>query len=299
MGVRSGPRKRREVSPWLHPSLKTREFLDLLTETNILSLSSAVAYYTVLSLTPFLLLTFAALGAIGWRSFPEFQQGVIEALGPNAVIVLQGVQDRLQGDEGGLAFGIFGGVTLLFSATLVISELQNALNILFLRDHRREEADDPDRASWALWLETKALAVLALLFCIFIATVSFVISVAIRLLLPLEDEVFWTLMRQLFSFVVFSILFCFMFRYLPRRRQPWVFSWKAGMLCSVLFHLGKAALEVYFSVSVVKSSYGAMSSFIVLLLWAYYNGLIILVSAAFAHAFFRGRDGSAPISTAT
>lgn len=263
-----------------------RQFFTILGEKDILSLSSAVAYYTVLSLTPFLLLMFAFVGWIGWQDYPGFQQNVVEALGPSAVIVLQAVQDRLQGDNGGMAFGVFGVLTLLFSASGIISELQNSLNVI-LKDHERTDAKKVERTAWTVWFETKALAVLALLFCIFIATVSFVISVLLRYLLPLDDEIFWNVVKLLFSFAVFSVVFCFMFRYLPKERQSWKFSWRAGLFCSVLFHVGKSALEMYFAISAIQSSYGALSSFIVLLLWAYYNGLIILVSACFARAFFR------------
>src|SRR6218665_3059955 len=92
------------------PMLKRKSdaLADRVMENDILGMSASIAYYTVLSLTPFLLLLFAFATAVGWQDVPKITSGISEVMGPGAGVVLESLQHRLKADSGGVAFGIFG-----------------------------------------------------------------------------------------------------------------------------------------------------------------------------------------------
>ena len=262
-------------------------WIQLLGEKDIFNMASAIAYYTVLSLTPFLLILLTVVSALGFAEIPDVKDQVNGVLGPSAGVVLQSIQDHLRGDQGGLAFGFFGLVTLLISATGVITELQKALDSIFAKS----TPQGPLPAETSVigpWVRTKAFSVLALIFCVFISTVSLVMSILIKVLLPIHDQVIWQVIDTLSSIVAFSLIFLLMFRYLPTAaHQSWSFCIRSGLLCSIFFHVGKGLIQAYFSHAGIESSYGALSSFVIFLIWAYYNALIILLSASLAQVYFR------------
>ncbi len=264
----------------------------LIFQKDLLGMSASVAYYTVLALTPFLLLFFGFLGFFGWRNSPEVRDEITRVLGPAAAIVLNSLQTRLEQDQGILAFSILGFLTLIISATGVITQLQVSLDEILFEPNLSPAAEtisaNFEPAMIATWLHTKVLSVLTLIFCVFIATMTLVSTVAIRVLLPIESQIFWHTLTALGSFVIFWLVFTGMFRYLPNLAQcSWRFCWKAGALCSTLFLCGKWGMEFFFTHSGIESSYGALSSFVIFLLWAYYNGLTILLSACLAKGFFK------------
>lgn len=284
---------------WDRAKNNTNSLIDILFNKNVFSLASAIAYYTVLSLTPFLLLLFAFLTEIGLADRPEVRDGIQETLGFSAEAVLLSMQSHLQASTGGFAFGFLGFFTLLFSATGVIVELQNALTSIF-SDTETTPCDDATKrvlpkkdepSQIRLWVKTRAYAVLALLFCVFVSTVSLVLSVFVRMVLPIEDRAFWEIANALTSIAIFTAIFATMLKYLPKVPRPsWRFCVKGGFLASMLFHLGKLGLATYFANAALSSSYGALSTFVIFLLWAYYNAAIILTSAAASKVLFYGKN---------
>lgn len=268
---------------------RTRILIRLVSERDLLGMSASIAYYTVLSLTPFLLLFLTFVTWIGLYDLPRIRAGITQILGSSASLILESLQFRLMSDSGGLAFGLLGLFTLLFSASGVISQLQSSLDLIFERNPLTLQSNPSQKSPSVLkmWMTTKLYAILALLFCIFAASVSLVFSVIIELLVPVDVQSLWNGVNRLASFSTFALIFTMMFRYLPRGQKPsWRSSFLGGLLCSVLFHLGKGALALFFATGGIESSYGALSSFVVFLLWAYYNALIILISAILERAYF-------------
>ncbi len=271
-----------------------RRFLELVMKYDILSMSSSMAYYTVLSMTPFLLLIFAALNFIGWKNYPAFQHELILTLGPAVSTAIQSIQQRLQDSGAVIDFGIFTFLTFIFSSMGIVSELQRTLNTILLGS--TEAGQSSTKEAFFDWLKTRAYALIALIFCIFVVMGSFALSVAFRFFIQAQNEFLWEAVRFLASFLIFSGVFFFLFRYLPIQRQTAYFAARAGLICSTLFHVGKYLIEGYFIRVDMTSGYGALSSAVLLLLWAYYNGLIIILSACLSKAIFYQHSSSDIVS---
>lgn len=278
---------------------RTSEFFAHFTERNLLGLSASIGFYLVLSLTPFLLLLFALTAVIGWENSSEFRSAVAENLGPSAAIGLDAISHQLDADKGGgISFGILGLVAILFSSSGVVGEIRDALNRVMLPLGKGQDAALASAAAaeklttWQSikgWALARLFAILAVVTCVVVAIVSFGASVVLKWILPV-DENFWSDMKLLLSLAVFAVLFYAMFRLLPSRQPRSGFALSAALICVGLFHVGNKMLEVYFANSVFSNSYGALAGFIVLLLWAQYNGLIILISAVAAQVFFTQKN---------
>lgn len=265
---------------------KFDELFDLFTTRNMWGLSASIGFYTVLSLTPFLLVLFTLTALFGWENSDEFRSGVQDILGASAAIGLDAISTRLESEQGMLGFGVIGFVAVVWSSSGVVGEIQDALNrVLF--DPQTADETKSDHSALRQWLQLRFFAIAAVIFCVLVSLSSFVATVALKLMVSEADENFWNIIKSLGSFAIFAVMFQMMFRYLPRRSPQPGFAWNAGILCATLFLLGRLALEFYFAHSGMQNVYGALSSFIVLLVWAQYNGLIILISASIAKVFFR------------
>lgn len=287
---------------------KLLEFFTLFSERNLLGLSASIGFYLVLSLTPFLLLMFALTAVLGWENSTEFRTAVAESLGSSAAIGLDAISQRLDADKsGGLSFGILGLIAILFSSSGVVGEIRDALNRVILTvasgsdaaatsaAAETERLQAQDESTWGAvrtWAWGRAFAILAVVTCVLVAIASFAVGLALRWLIP-ADENFWRNIQVVASFAVFAGLFYAMFRWLPSRQPRPGFASSAALICSALFHVGNRGLEIYFANSAIKNSYGALAGFIILLLWAQYNGLIVLVSAVAAQVFFTNKSKAA------
>lgn len=265
-----------------------RSFFDLIMRHDILSMSSSLAYYTVLSITPFLLLIFATMNFVGWNNFPEFQNEMVKTLGPTMGTAMQSIQDRLNDGGAVVDFGVFTFLTFTLSAMGIIAELQRSLNMILFGYSTNKDAST--REAIIDWLQTRAITLVALVFCVAVVVGSFALAVAFRFFIQSQNEMLWEVVRFVASFLIFSGVFFFLFRYLPMKRQSVDFSARAGVICSTLFHIGKYIIESYFLRVDMRTGYGALSSFVLLLLWAYYNALIIVVSTCAAKALFYNED---------
>lgn len=265
---------------------KIDEFFSLFSERNLIGLSASIGFYLVMALTPFLLLLFTLTAVLGWGNSEEFRIAVSEQLGSSAAIGLEAIVNRLEADGGILSLGLIGLLAVLWSASGVIAEVQEALNrVLHIEKSQPASAAPTGPFIWN-WAKARAFGVVAVLLCVLLALASFAGTLVLSWVLPDADGEFWRHIKVLFSLAVFSMVFAAMFRYLPTRSPSGAFALRAGVLCSFLFHLGNLALEKYFANTAFATSYGALSSFIVLLLWAQYNGLIVLVSGAIVRVFY-------------
>jgi membrane protein len=91
------------------------------------------------------------------------------------------------------------------------------------------------------------------------------------------------------SFIVFTALFAAMFKWLPDARLRWRDMWFGAIVTSALFLIGKFALGFYFGMQEGKSTYGAASAFVLILLWVYYSSMILLLGAEFTQVWAKRR----------
>lgn len=261
-------------------------------------LAAALSYYTIFSLAPLLVILIAVAGlAYGQQAAQNQVVGQIEGLvGAQSAQVIQSMLAAAQDQSAGILATIVGVVTLLFGATGLFSQLQEALNTVW------NVEPDPDRGVWGV-IKARFLSFLMVLVIGFLLIVSLLLSTLISAvsqffgdLLPASELVF-QVVNILVSLGVITLLFALLFKYLPDAEIAWKDVWPGALLTAVLFTLGKELIGLYLGRAAVGDAYGAAGSLVVLLLWIYYSAQILFYGAEFTQVY-ASRYGSAPQVTA-
>jgi len=251
-------------------------------------LGAALAYYTIFSLAPLLLVAIAIAGMVFGR---EAAQGQIfgqlhGVLGPQAA---QAVQEMVKGaakPKSGTIATVVGIVTLLFGAAGVFGQLKDALNTIW--------NVEPKKTGGIMTMIKDRFLSFAMVFGVgFLLLVSLVLDAAVAAAgkfvgdrLP-GGEALWQGVQLVVSLAVITLLFALIFRYLPDIHPTWRDVWFGAIFTGVLFVLGKFALGLYLGKSAVGSSYGAAGSLVVLLLLVYYSAQILFFGAEFTQVYAR------------
>jgi membrane protein len=250
------------------------------------SMGAALAFYTLFSLAPILVLV---LAIAGWFYGPQAAQGelftqlrgLVGSQGAEAIqLVLAGARNK---EEGRLATMIAGAL-LLFGATTVFAELKASLDAIW---------QVPPLTHGTVWdvVRTRLLSFGMVLVLAFLLMVSLVVSAALALL-----EKYWgtvwsdagavlSALNIVISFVVIAALFGVIFKMLPRVKLSWHDVTIGALGTAGLFTLGKYMIGAYIGNSGVASSFGAAGSMIALLLWVYYSAQIFFLGAEFARQY--------------
>jgi len=251
-------------------------------------LGASLAFYSVLSLGPLLLLVLVAATYI-WGGDAARGQIVGEMkgiVGAQAAELIQGVL-RVSDEttqRGGIIATVLGFATLLFSASSAFGELQDAMNLIWKVPPRKGR---PIyfllRDKFLAFVMVAASALLMLASLILSAVMDTVVRIAgqyvpdLPVIMPVFD--FAT------SIIIITVLFAVMFKVIPDRRISWRGIWPAAILTAVLFIIGKMLLGVYLTHTGVASSFGAAGSLIIIMLWVYYSAQILFFGAEFAHVY--------------
>ncbi len=255
-------------------------------------LAAAIAFYTIFSLAPTLLIVVAVADKI-FRQRDEVRTKILQEfeklVGTEGAQQIQAMMDRVDPNWSGLLPSIIGLATLLFGATAVFIQLRNSLNVIW-------DAPRPPPLSWRVilrFLTTRLVSlamILTIAFMLFVSLVlSAIVSGAAAWLgdkLPIPAEVL-ALANFGVSTLIISALFAAIYKFLPDVKIAWR-DVRAGALATTLFlYLGKTLVGMYMSRSTVASVYGAAGSAIIILLWVYYSALIFLFGAEFTAAWSR------------
>jgi membrane protein len=254
---------------------------------NASSLGAALAYYTLFSIAPILIIAVAIAGYVFGADSAQTQvlaqlQALIGDAGAAAVRDL--VMNAHYSDQKGWAAAI-GVITLIVGASSVFGELQNALERIWQTPKPVKEA------SWWRFLRGRVLSVGMVLGVGFLLLVSLVVSAALAAFgdwlghfLP-EMEILLPVLDLLLSFAMGVVLFAMIYKYVPRDSISWGDVWIGATVTALLFTIGKSLIGFYLGKSSFNSAYGAAGSLIVLLLWIYYSAQIFLLGAEFTRAF--------------
>jgi membrane protein len=260
------------------------------------SMGAAIAYYTVFSIAPVLLIVIKVAGVVWGR---EAVQGEIVGqlgglIGHEGAVAVQAVVERAgrQGD-GGLA-GAVGGVVLLIGATTVFAELQTSLDRIW-----KSDSVDGNGGIWSL-IRTRLLSFGLVLGLAFVMSASLVLSTALAVFGRWGSGVLpaWEVLLQganaFASVLVTTLLFAMIYRFMPRARVAWRDVWIGALVTAALFEIGKLVIGLYLGKSSVTSSYAAAGSFIVLLLWVYYASQVFLLGAEFTWVYANSHGSRCP-----
>lgn len=249
-------------------------------------LAAAVAFYTMISLAPLVVVAVAMAGFIFGQAAVQGQIVVhTQALiGTQAARVIQNVIQHAQASRSGFFAGAIGVVLLLMGATAVFSEVQHALNTVWeVRSTGGLANALRNRLLSFLMVVGISLLLLAALLA---NAASAVVAAYVGDGIPALRQLFF-LLNTVLPFVLMTALIAMFYRVLPDVKITWQDVWVGALITSVLFMGGKYLLGAYFSRATLGSAYGTAGSLIVFLLWIYYSAQIFLFGAEITHAFAR------------
>ncbi len=250
------------------------------------SKGAALAFYTLFSMTPILVL---AIAVAGYVFGAEAAQGEIVAqvqglVGPNGAQAIQALLAAAQDPESGLVATLVASVLLLLGTTSVFVELKGSLDEMW-------GIQTSSRSAFVDLLKTRLLSFGMVLVLAFLLLVSLVISAALAML---ERHAYGVLgssaavlstVSSFISFGVIACLFAVIYKTLPDAPLSWRDVWIGATFTAGLFSLGKYAIGLYLGNSGVASSFGAAGSLIALLLWVYYSAQIFFLGAEFTRHY--------------
>jgi len=265
--------------------LTTATFNDWI-DDNVPRLGAALAYYTLFSLAPMLVVAIGVAGLVfGQEAARGELFGQLQSLiGAEGAKLVESLLQSVSKPSHGILATILGLATFALGATTAFVELQSALNTVW------EVQPKPGRGVKGL-LRDRVLSFGMLLGIGFLLLVSLGVSAALSAFSTfMGDRVpgFYYLAQILnlvLSLSVQTVLFAMMYKFLPDVKLQWRDVWVGAFVTSVLFTLGKFLLGFYLGSSSVTSGYGAAGSVAVLLLWVYYSTQILLLGAEFTQIY--------------
>jgi membrane protein len=294
MGLISDRQRRIEESRAFGKSVtRGNSMVDLLKETahqwsrhKIFQISAALAYYSIFSLAPVIVIAVAvasaAMGPDAVRG--ELSKQLGSMMGPTAAEAVQSmVQSAYQPGRTTWAT-IVGVATLILGASTVFAQLKDALNTIW-------DVPTPESSGILGFIRDRVVSfgfVLGVGFLLLASLVLTTVAAAawefLSSWLPMGKTLF-TAIGVLISMTVSSTLFAAIYRWLPDLHISWKHAWKGAIFTAALFEVGKTGLGLYLGRESAGSPYGAAAAVILVLLWIYYTSAIFLTGATFTRAY--------------
>ena len=262
-------------------------------ERQAFAYAGALAFYTLFSLAPVVLIAIAIIGVVVGA---EAAQGQIvdqleAAIGTEAAAAVEDAVAASRMEQAGWLPTILGIGAMIVGATTVFAQMQASLNAIW------GVAARPSRSGLLILLKNRLLSLTVVLVIGFVMLVSLVGTVMLSAVIRFADA--WlpvhggvaALMESVLSLGVITLLFAMIFRILPDVVLTWRQALPGALLTAVLFLVGRYGIATYLAVAAPASPYGAAGSLVLLLLWVYYSTLILLFGAAFTRTLLLHRGG--------
>lgn len=261
-------------------------------EDNVPLMAAALAYYTIFSLAPLLVIAIAIAGAVFGEEAARGEilgqlQGLVGRNGAEAIQEMIINANRPQ--SGGAIATLISIGFLLLGASGVFGQLQYALNTIW------EVKPKPEQGFWH-FLRSRFLSFAMVLVIGFLLLVSLLLSAILAAISNYFGTFFplfinlATLINFVISFVTITVLFAAIYKFLPDVEVGWRNLWSGAAVTALLFNIGRYLIGLYLGSSSIGSTYGAAGSFVVVLIWVFYSAQILLIGAEFTQVYskFRG-----------
>ncbi len=279
------------MSPRTAWSLAT-ETMASWSEDRASSMGAALAYYTMFSIAPLLLIVISVAGLFFGEQAARGEilnqlRGLMGADGAQAV---QALLASVNQPRAGLLATAFGVGALVVGATTVFGELQDALDRIWRAPRRRHEP------GVLKWLRSRLLSLGMILGIGFLLMVSLLASALLATVQRwfgryIDLGVFASLVDFLVSFGFITVAFAMIYKLMPRVRVEWRDVGIGAVVTALLFTVGKMAIGLYIGRSAVASTFGAAASLVAMVVWVYWSAQIFLLGAEFTWVYAR-RCGS-------
>lgn len=263
-------------------------------DDKVLKLSGALAYYTIFSMAPLLIVIIFVCSIFFGRANTEnsIYSQIQGFVGQDTALQLQQIITNASLEGKGTISLIIGIITLIIGATTVFAEIQDSINMIW-------GLKPKPKKGWLKMLQNRLLSFSIIVGLGFLLLVSLGVSAILEALnkklqavFPDVTVILFYILNLVITFGVITVLFGGIFKVLPDARIKWRDVLGGAIATAVLFMFGKFAISFYISQSNVGSTYGTAGSLVVLLLWIYYSAVILYFGAEFTK-FYAIRYGSA------
>lgn len=259
-----------------------KDAVELWTSKNAFQLAGALAFYTLFSLAPLLIIVITLTGVFfGEEAVRGEITGQIEQfIGPDAAAVVEDAVRSSRIEEAGILPTLLGIGAVLFGATTVFAQLQAALNSIWGVTAR------PSRRGIVVFALTRLVSFGMVLVIGLLLLMSFLVGIVVRAGVRFAEDLIQIpsiLMSGLdlgISLLMATLLFGLIFKVLPDVRLRWAHVARGALVTGVLFMLGQYLISLYLTQAGPASTYGAAGSLVLVLMWVYYSALIIFFGAA-------------------
>ena len=253
------------------------------------SMGAALAYYTVFSLAPLLLIVIAIAGLVFGADAARGEIfGQLRGLmGDDAAKGIEALLASVSKPSEGITATVVGLGVLLIGATTVFGELQDALDRIW-----RAPARDKSGGLWSL-VRTRLLSFGMIFGIAFLLMVSLVLSAGMAALGKWWGGMFggWEVLAQIanavLSFALTTAVFAFIYKLMPRVKVEWHDVWLGAAVTALMFTIGKTLIGLYIGKTGVASGFGAAGSIVLVLVWVYYSAQVFLMGAEFTWVYAR------------
>lgn len=265
-------------------------------EDHVSRMAAALAFYTIFSLAPSLLIGLSVAETIGGSSAAQSEliAQLSRLVGKSEADYVFDLLQNSRGNYMGSGLSIFGAGTAIVAAMMVFSELQSSMNSIW--------QVKPDKGLGILrYLYTRAISFVLVFGIGILLLVSMMASSILSGLESLLVEFnivqpwFMSKANSFVSFALIPLLLAMAYKLIPLRRVKWTDVWSGVVVVSVLFLMGKSVLTYYLSISRFRTIYGAAGSLVIFLLWIYYLSQIFFFGAEMTKVYaqlFGSRRGS-------
>lgn len=253
----------------------------------VMKMSSSLAYYTIFSLAPLLIIIISLSGIFLGRDAAEGKvyEQLENFVGSNTALQLQEmIKNASLSGKSNMAV-IIGVVTLIIGATTVFAQIQDSINSIW-------GLKPKPKSDLLQFLRNRVLSFSIIVGLGFLLLVSLTISALIdgfsgslHSQFPDVTVVFFYIINLTITLIITAVIFGAIFKVLPDAKIKWKDVAAGAMATAVLFMLGKFGISYYIRKSNVGSTYGAAGSLVILLLWVYYSAIILYFGAEFTKAF--------------
>ena len=269
-----------------------RETLSSWSDDYASSMGAALAYYTMFSIAPLLLIVISVAGLFFGEQAArgEILDQLESLMGADGAHAVQALLASVNQPRAGIVATAFGVGALVVGATSVFGELQNALDRIWQAPQRRDVT-----GVWK-WLRSRLLSLGMILGIGFLLMVSLLASALLATIQRwfgryLDLGIFASAVDFGVSLVFITVAFAMIYKLMPRVRVLWKDVWIGAGVTALLFTIGKMAIGLYIGRSAVASTFGAAASLVAMVVWVYWSAQIFLLGAEFTWVWAR-RFGS-------
>ena len=259
------------------------EFMD----DNIMKYSASLAYYTVFSLAPMLIIIIAICGQLFGKEAVQGQMydEIKDLVGSPAAIQIQENIKNIHLTKDTPVATIFSIIVLIIGGTGIFGEIQDSLNKIWGLKVKTKKV-------WWKLILNRLLSFSLILSLGFVLIVSLLLTALIAIignrlnnLLSGAGKFFIPVIDNVLSFIITTLLFAIIFKVLPDAKIKWKDVSIGAVITALLFTLGKLGIGYYLGRSNMATIYGAAGSIIIIMLWAYYSSVILYLGAEFTKVF--------------